>query len=29
LILIILQNITKKSPEDEMIEKKYTAEAIG
>jgi len=25
----MLQNITEKSPEDEMIEKKYTAEAIG
>lgn len=29
LILTMLQNITEKSPEDEMIEKKYTAEAIG
>jgi len=25
----MLQNITEKSPEDEMIDKKYTAEAIG
>jgi len=25
----MLQKITEKSPEDEMIEKKYTAEAIG
>jgi len=25
----MLQNITEKSPEDEMIEKKYTAEATG
>jgi len=25
----MLQNITEKSPEDEMIEKKYTAEVIG
>jgi len=25
----MLQNIIEKSPEDEMIDKKYTAEAIG
>ena len=29
LILTMLQNITEKSSEDEMIEKKYTAEATG
>ena len=29
LILTMLQNITEKSSEDEMIDKKYTAEAIG